>query len=134
MTKQRAPKVRTTSEHEYRLTIAPHFNAERQARTVLITIETTRRFASFRYELAVQEELTEKELRLTIVGLKAPQLSLPASGTAQFIREYDNLKGTYSVTVASLDGTENTFVIKFTAKNITLLKSPKQPIVELVVS
>ena len=134
MAKQRTAKARTTPEYEYRLTIAPHFNTQRQTRTVLITIETTRRFASFRYDLSIREEENDRYLRFSIIGLKAPQLSLPASGSARFVREYDNLKGKYTITVVSLDGTESTFIVNFTTRHITVLKSPKQSIIELVVS
>lgn len=116
---------------EYRLTIARHMNERINVPTVLFTIETTKLFANFRYELSVQEVLHEKTLRFTIVGLKAPRLDMPASGPAGFVREYDNLKGKMEISVVSLDGSENLFTINFT-KNITLLKSPQDPFIELV--
>jgi hypothetical protein len=91
-------------------------------------------FASFRYELSVKETAKGKHLHYKILGLKAPQLDLPSSGTAQFAREYDAFKGKYEITVASLDGTENVFEVSMTQKQRKILKSPKTPFIELVVA
>jgi hypothetical protein len=125
-------KAKKPSEVEYRLMVAPHLNERRQIRTTLLTIETTKTFASFRYELSVMERWEGKSLHLKIAGLKAPQLSLPASGTAQFVREYDNLKGKHDITIENMDGTENTFTINVTTKRIDALKVPKNPFIQLV--
>ncbi len=127
-------KAKKTNEFEYRLTLSPHVNERRQIPTVLITIETTKAFASFRYELSVQQQRNGKEIRYTILGLKAPQLSLPASGTAQFEHEYDDLKGKYTIVVESLDGTANEFTVNITQKQIKVLTSPKTPFIEVVVA
>lgn len=127
-------KAKTKTEFEYRLTISPHVNERQQIPTVLVTIETTKAFASFRYELSVQEKRNGKEVRYTILGLKAPQLSLPASGTAQFVQEYDNLKGKYTIVVESLDGTANEFTVNITQKQIKVLTSPKTPFIEVLVA
>ncbi|MEO8167686.1 MAG: hypothetical protein ABI623_05515 [bacterium] len=127
-------KVKKTNEFEYRLTIAPHVNERRQIPTVLITIETMKAFASFRYELSVQEKRNGKKILYTILGLKTPQLSLPASGTAQFIQEYDDLKGKHTIEVESLDGTTNEFTVNFTQKKMKVLSSPQTPFIELVVA
>ncbi len=109
-------------------------NERQHTPTVLVTIETTKAFASFRYELSVQEERNGKEIHYTILGLKAPQLSLPASGTAQFTKEYDDLKGKHSIIVESLDGTTNEFSVNITQKQIKVLTSPKTPFIEVVVA
>ncbi len=127
-------RAKTAPEFEYRMTIARHFNERQQIPTTLITIETTKVFASFRYELSMREEVKGKELHYAILGLKAPPLSLPASGSAQFVREYENLKGKYEIRVESLDGTSNAFTINITQKHITILKSPKTSFIELVVA
>lgn len=126
-------KSKRTTEFEYRLTLSPHMNERQQIPTVLVTIETTKAFASFRYDLSVQEEIHGREIRYTILGLKAPQLSLPASGTAQFVQEYENLRGKRTIVVESLDGTTNEFTINITQKQIKVLKSPKTPFIEVVV-
>ena len=99
-----------------------------------MTIETTKLFASFRYELSVREEIHGKQLRFTILGLKAPQLSLPASGSAQFVREYDELKGKQDFVVMNLDGAVNEFSVNFLKKKAAILKSPKHPFIEVIVT
>lgn len=127
-------KAKTKTEFEYRLTISPHLNERKQTRTVLVTIETTKAFASFRYELSVQEERNGKEIRYSILGLKTPQLSLPASGTAHFVQEYENLRGKHTIVVKSLDGTTNEFTVNIAQKQIKVLKSPQTPFIEMVVA
>ncbi len=126
-------KSKKAEEFEYRLTLAPHTNERRQQPTILLTIETTKAFASFRYELSIKELSEKRSLHFKILGLKAPQLSLPASGTAQFTREYDDLHGKYEITVERLDGKTNTFSVSITQKNIKILSSPKNPFIEVIV-
>ncbi|MBI5472917.1 MAG: hypothetical protein HY961_11285, partial [Ignavibacteriae bacterium] len=98
----------------------------------LLTIETSKAFASFRYELSVEEQSDKRSMHFKILGLKAPQLSLPASGTAQFVREYEDLHGKYDITVERLDGKTNTFTVSISEKQIKILSSPKNPFIELV--
>jgi hypothetical protein len=126
-------KSDTTQPFEYRMTIAPHFNERRQIPTTRITIETTKLFATFKYELSVQDEIRGKELRYTIRGIRMPKLSLPAPGGAQYVCEYDNLKGKHDIVVESLDGTVNSFCVNFSKQSIKILKSPKSPFIELVI-
>lgn len=126
-------KGKKPQEIEYRLIITSHYNERKQVPTTLVTIETTKAFASFRYELSVKETVKGKRLHYKILGLKAPQLDLPSSGSAQFVREYEAFKGTYDIVVESLDGTENAFEITATQKRISILKSPKIPFIEAVV-
>jgi hypothetical protein len=73
-------------------------------------------------------------LHYAILGLKAPHLSLPASGSARFVREYENLKGKYEIVVERLDRTTNAFTVNITQKQIKILKSPKTPFIELIVA
>jgi hypothetical protein len=120
-------------EIEYRLTISPTLNERLQRPTTLVTIETTKHFASFRYELSVTEEQKGKSLRYTIRGLKAPQLDLPSSGSARFVREYEQLNGTYHIEVVSLDGTVNSCDVRITPKATALLKPLNSSFVEFVV-
>lgn len=119
---------------EYRLTIASYIDDLRHIPMTRITLETVQVFASFRYELSVRERIGNKELRYEILGLKAPRLDLPATGTAQFVKDYPRLKGTYTLVVERIDGTANTFVVQCTTKHIKVLQSPKHPFVELIIA
>jgi len=127
------PKPRKKQSVEYRLLITPEFDDLHQHHTTLFVLETTRIFASFRYELSVQEQKNGKKIRYTILGLRPPQLSLPASGHAQFSSEYDHLRGTYQVEIEGLDGTVNTFSVRIGKNKVQLLKSPPAPFVEVIV-
>jgi hypothetical protein len=127
-------KAKKPQEIEYRLIIAPQYNERKQVPTTLVTIETAKAFASFRYELSVKETEKGKRLHYKILGLKAPQLDLPSSGPARFVREYEAFKGKYELVIESLDGTENAFEISATQKSVTLIKSPKTPFIEVVVA
>ncbi|MBI4535014.1 MAG: hypothetical protein HY708_01960 [Ignavibacteriae bacterium] len=127
------PKARKRQVAEYRLTITPHFNELHQQHTTVFIMETAQAFASFRYELTVKEEIEENVLRYKILGLKTPQLNLPASGHAVFRREYENLSGKYNLIVEGLDGTTNEFLVRITKKRIQILKAPTHAFVEIVV-
>lgn len=127
-------KKHVAAEFEYRLILGTHFDEVQQRPMTRVIIETTKLFASFRYELSVEEHIVGKEFHYSILGLKAPHLDLPAPGTGQFVRHYTLLKGKHTFVVEHLDGTTNTFVVQFTPKHIKVLQSPKHPFVELVIT
>lgn len=120
-------------ELEYRLTISSHFNERTQRPTTLVTLETMKAFATFRYEISVREEQLHDTLKYKILGLKTPQLSLPSSGSARFQKEYENLSGTVHIHVETFDGSVAECTVKIAGKSITLMKSPKQSFIEFVV-
>ncbi len=119
-------------ETEYRLLMTPHLNERKQEPTTLVVLETTKSFATFRYELSVEERLEGKTLSYKILGLKAPQLSLPSAGHAEFVREYDNLRGTYDVSIEGLDGNVASFTVRITSAAVQVLKTQPQRSVELI--
>ncbi len=131
---KRAGSSTDRNDVEYRLIVTPHFNERKQARTTRVTIETTKVFASFRYELSVKETVKGRQLTYKILGLKAPQLDLPSSGSARFEREYDGFNGRYEIIVECLDGSKNAFEINVTPKQIKMLKSPKTTFIEPVIA
>ena len=65
-------------------------------------------------------------LAYRVLGLKTPHLSLPATGHAQFMREYDNLKGTYEVIIEGLDGKTNSFSVRIAPQQVRLVSAPSQ--------
>jgi hypothetical protein len=130
-TPARAPAKEKT-EPEYRLLVAPHF-AERTLHYVTrIILETTRTFATFRYELSVEEKIDAGSIALSILGFKTPHLTLPAAGPARFQKDYEGLKGAYNVIIEGIDGRENSFSIRITPKKVELIKSPRKPFVQIV--
>jgi hypothetical protein len=126
-------KTKKPRQLEYRMLITPEFNERGQRYTTLVLLETTRLFASFRYDLSVRESLHGKTIHYKILGLKAPPLSLPASGHARFVREYDDLRGRYEITVEGLDGNVNSFEVRISPKKVTLTKTPDTKFIDVVV-
>jgi hypothetical protein len=118
--------ARAPEEPEYRLLIASCLAERNQQYVTRVILETTKAFASFRYELSVEEYIAKDTLRFTVLGFKAPQLTLPACGPARFQKSYDGLHGTYSLVVEGIDGRSNTFTVKISPKKVELLKSPRQ--------
>ena len=123
--------VKRAGEAEYRLQISPHVNERTLRPSTLLVLRTTKSFASFRYELAVEERREGKTIHLKILGLKAPQLDLPAAGPAEFRREYEALKGTYHVVVEGLDGSSTPVAIRVTKRNVTLTTPVARGIIEV---
>jgi hypothetical protein len=124
-------KRAASSGPEYRLLIAPKFDERRQRATTLFLLETTKYFASFRYELSVDMEVTASAVRCTVRGLKAPDLSLPAAGHARFSREFDDLRGTYDIVVEGLDGNSNSFSVRISDTKVHLIQKPARTFVDL---
>ena len=122
----------TTSRIEYRLRLTPISREEDQASRTELTLETSRQFASFRYELGVEEQLTKDALHLKVTGLRTPDLSLPASGPATFRKEYQNLHGPLNITIEGLDGRQCSFSVEISRKLIRLIKAPSVAFVEVI--
>jgi hypothetical protein len=125
-------KRAASAEPEYRLLLAPRFDERRHITTTLFLLETTKYFASFRYELSVDIALSAGTLRCTVLGLKAPDLSLPAAGHARFSREFDELRGPCEITVEGLDGKTATFSVRIADTGVHLVQKPARTFVDLV--
>jgi hypothetical protein len=121
------------AEAEYRLLITPQFNEREQKYKTLFLLETTQLFSSFKYDLSVSEEIKGKFLHYRILGLKPPLLSLPSSGRAQYTREFGDLRGTYEVKVAGLDGSTSSFAVRIVPERVTLIKKPSKGFIEVIV-
>ena len=106
-------------------------NERTQKPGTLVVLETTKAFASFQYELSVKEEVEGKNIQYTILGLKAPHLSLPSAGHAQFMKEYENLKGTYTIAVEGLDGVVHESSVRIGTGKVELMKAPASRFVEV---
>jgi len=126
------PSAKEKTDPEYRLLVAPHL-AERTLQYVTrVILETTRTFATFRYELSVEENIDAESISLAILGFKTPHLTLPAAGPARFQKDYEWLKGTYTIHIKGIDGRENSFSLRITPKKVELVKSPRKPFVQVV--
>jgi hypothetical protein len=126
------PKRKKEHPPDYRLTVAPHINERTSRLVTLFVLETAQSFAAFRYELTVEEKSEGKAITFRILGLKTPSLSLPSSGQARFSREFENLRGTYTVTIVGLDGNPVTCSLKISEKRVEVVRPPSAKSVVLV--
>jgi len=118
------PKQSPHGTPEYRLTVTPHLNERRQLPTTLVLLETVQYFATFRYELSVDLRRDGHDLTLTVRGLQAPDLSLPAPGHARYLREFDDLHGTVTVTVRGLDGRSGSVTLRIAPQRVRIITPP----------
>ncbi len=125
-------KRKKKTPKEYRLLVTPHFNERQQKFNTLFVLQTVDSFASFRYDISVDEHLEKKTIRYTVLGLKAPELSLPASGHAQFVREYESLHGKYQLVVEGLDGIASTASVRISPKQVKVVTPPSERFVKLI--
>jgi hypothetical protein len=118
----------------YSLRVAPVIDDKEGKRKTRFTLETSQLFASFVYDLSVQERRDDNHIHFKILGLRPPQLTMPAAGRATFERDYDDLSGMCHVTVETIDGKTNTFKLRIGKDRISLLQSPPKKFVDLVLS
>ena len=115
----------------YRLAVASVPGTREHGQKTRFTLQTSQLFASFVYDLSVEDQREGNHIHFKIMGLKPPQLSMPSAGRASFEREYDDLAGTCQVTVESFDGKTNTFKLRITGAKIAVLQSPRERFIEL---
>lgn len=70
-----------------------------------------------------------KEINLKITGLYVPELLMPQSGPARGRKDYENLKGSYTLHVTKQDKTVNTFQIEITSTLVEIKQKPKNPFI-----
>lgn len=114
---------------EYRLTITPLYRENDHEYRTVVLLQTTREFASFRYELNVHEEALDRSIHYRVKGLKAPLLSMPGSGPAFFQREYGAPRGPFRISIEGLDHMTNVFDFDFGEGRVRLVQSPPKPFV-----
>lgn len=120
-----------TQPIEYRLLITPTYDERVKRHGTLFLIETTKQFSAFSYQIVVQESVQGKTFLWSLHGLRAPELSMPASGAAQFRKIHYGLKGKYSFTLRKSDGTENSFEFTVLASSVRIRSDIPKPFVSL---
>jgi hypothetical protein len=109
---------------EYRLIVTPHYDAIRQRTVTRVRLETTQTFASFAYEISVDEHREGASFRYRILGLNAPGVGLPHTGSAHFQRDYEGLSGTYTFSVIGLDRAEHRCTVAINALGVREVAAP----------
>jgi len=105
---------------EFRLAVAPSVNERTGRPTTLVMLQTIKSFSTFRYTLAVEDRLENDALLLRVLGLRTPSLDLPASGPAEFRKEYEGLSGDIRIVVEGLDGSHSSIGTRITHGRVTL--------------
>ena len=116
----------------YRLGVSSVVDGQERKTKTRFLLETSQLFASFVYDLSVLEQRKGNHLRFKVLGLKPPQLSIPSSGHARFERDYEDLAGTFDITIESMDGSTNTFKLRSSPTKIELVCAPKEAFTELI--
>jgi hypothetical protein len=119
---------------EYRMLIQPTFDETLKKAGTLFLIETVKLFSNFSYEIVVKDVMERKVLNWSLHGLRAPELSMPASGAAIFRKVYFGLKGKYSFVLRKIDGEENTFDLRILASSVSVTEKPQEPFVTVYTS
>jgi hypothetical protein len=83
-------------------------------------LQTTKSFSTFRYALAVDDRPGNSALLLKVLGLRTPSLDLPATGPAEFRKEYEGLSGDITIVVEGLDGSQSSIGTHITPGRVTL--------------
>jgi hypothetical protein len=105
---------------EFRLIVAAAVNERTSRPTTLIVLQTTKSFSTFRYTLAVDDRLEGDALLLKVLGLRTPPLDLPATGPAEFRKEYEGLSGDIRIVVEGLDGSHSSISTHIAPGRVTL--------------
>ncbi len=129
--RNRSVGMTNSIDPEYRLIVSPLFDDATRKSGTLLRLETFKVFASFQYELSVKETEDPPRLHLKVLGLKTPPLSLPATGHAQFSREYARLQGEIEVTVEGLEGKTATVRLNVLPNLVQVLRQPKGTFLEV---
>jgi hypothetical protein len=109
---------------EYRLIVTPHYDEIRQRTVTRVRLETAQTFASFAYEISVDEQREGTSFRYRILGLNAPGVGLPHTGSAHFQRDYEGLNGTYTFSVIGLDRAEHRCTVAIDAHGVQEVVAP----------
>jgi len=117
---------------EFRVLIAPRYKEREKETVTVIALKTVNEFTSFHYEIVVVPDISDHTISLKILGLRAPQVTLPGSGPAEFESEHKNLSGQYKLVISKLDHQENNFSVMISNKQTIVEESPKNKFVEIV--
>lgn len=129
---KKGKRVRPELPAEYVLLVTPWYNERTKEQVTLFALRTVNEFTNFRYALVVKPELRDRTMTLLVQGLSAPELTLPATGPAEFRDERPGLKGTYDVVVSKHGKATNTFSVSITQARVKVERMPEDRFVEIV--
>jgi hypothetical protein len=119
---------------EYRMLVAPIRDSMTRKISLLIRIETVRSFSSFPFEIDVEESVAGNDIALTLRGLQTPPLRLTSAGPAAYQKVFTGVRGTVTITVRGLDGTDSRMQVKLTSTRTQIISPPDSTLIELSAS
>jgi hypothetical protein len=112
---------------EFRILFEPTFDEILKKNGTLVRLETTKQFSNFNYQIVITEQITPKEIIWSVLGLRAPAMSMPGFGSAFFQKIFFGLSGTIGFTLRKIDGRENRFGLRINESAVMVKSSPDQP-------
>ncbi len=110
---------------DYTLNIFHRYNEKTKRNAIVFLVQTTRIFVNFRYEILLENEIVDKEIRLRIKGLHVPELLMPQTGPAQGRYDFEQLEGTYHLIVIKQDNTISKFSVQISTESIDITEKPR---------
>jgi hypothetical protein len=114
---------------DYTLNIFHHYDEKTKRNVVVFLVQTTKIFVSFRYEILLEDVLSDHTIKFHITGLHVPELLMPQTGPAQGRRDYTNLEGIFHIIVLKQDKTVNEFSVQITPTDIEIKQKPRNPFI-----
>ena len=129
---KRGKRIRPEVPVEYILLVTPHVNDRTGKKVTLVALRTVNEFTAFRYELVVAPTLDGRKLTLLIQGLRAPELTLPAMGPAEYQHELNDIRGIYEIVVSKHGKVTDTYTVDVTAATVKVVSVPEKRFSEIV--
>ncbi len=129
---KRGKRVRPELPAEYILLVTPHVNKRTGEKVTLIALRTVTEFTNFRYELVVQPTLDGRTLTLLIQGLRAPELTLPAMGPAEYHLERTDIEGKYEIVVSKHNKMFDAYTVRVSPAEVKVETIPEKRFSDIV--
>jgi hypothetical protein len=129
---KRGKRVKPEMPAEYILLVTPHVNERTKEKVTLIALRTVTEFTAFRYELVVEPAVDGRKITLLIQGLRAPELTLPAMGPAEFRFERNDLKGAYEIVVSKHGKATDSYTVDVTGAAVKVVAVPEDRFSDIV--
>lgn len=129
---KRGKRERPELPAEYVLLVTPHVDSRTGQEVTLIGLRTVTEFINFRYELVVKPEVSDRTITLLIQGLRAPELTLPAMGPAEFRLQRPDIEGRYEIVVSKHNKQVDSYTVKIARTGVKVEKTPEERFTQIV--
>ncbi|MCX6134124.1 MAG: hypothetical protein NTU47_09960 [Ignavibacteriales bacterium] len=123
------PRKRKHRNPEYSLHVFHYFDERIRKVLQVFLVQTVKEFTSFHYEILLDVALRERTIQVKILGLRTTPLTMPGVGPARGREDFSDLRGSYQLNIAKLDGELNEFQIDLSPSSIVISGSPASPFI-----